>query len=403
MSTMLTESATAHLDRFLDALQPWRMAPELAAATGSRHDTCHVLDAKYEPGVRAVILYALGDRLVRGDLLPLPDGVRISSFPHDPDLPSLPHLMDPATVGPLLGRTGRTRVDLLRYRPGKRATVRVTSSGSSVVAKAYHDPAKAAAVAVESVALADAVTGATTVRFAPTVAHLDELGWVVQGPVSGVPLDALVGNTRLTPAESTSAVQLAARALAEVHASSPVLQRERSVDKELNRFGLRAGRIATVDPRLGDQADRLATRLIDAQQHLPSAVIGPVHGDCKPSQFLLAGPTVHLLDLDHCGLSDQAADVGTFMATLRQYAIRHTLAGRPHTLTHRLPALAEDFLTAYLDARGDASGRSRIRWHEAVALERKALRSFARAPRSPVAAALIHEADRCLDRLAETA
>jgi hypothetical protein len=52
---------------------------------------------------------------------------------------------------------------------------------------------------------------------------------------------------------------------------------------------------------------------------------------------------------------------------------------------------------------GDASRRSRIRWHEAVALERKALRSFARAPRSPVAAALIHEADRCLDRLTESA
>ena len=403
MSTMLTESATAHLDRFLEALQPWRMAPELAVATGSRHDTCHVLDAKYEPGVRAVILYSLGDRLVRGDLLPLPDGIRISPFPHDPDLPSLPHLLDPAAVGPLLGRTERTRVDLLRYRPGKRATVRVTSGGSSVVAKAYHDSAKAAAVAVESVALADAVTGATTVRFAPTVAHLDDLGWVVQTPVSGVPLDAFVGNTRLAPQESTGAVQLAARAIAEVHASSPVLHRERSVDKELHRFGLRAGRIATVDPRLGDQAERLATRLVDVQRQLPPAVYGPVHGDCKPSQFLLAGPVVHLLDLDHCGLSDQAADVGTFMATLRQYAIRHTLAGRPDTLTRRLPALAEDFLTAYLDATGDASRRSRIRWHEAVALERKALRSFARAPRSPVAAALIHEADRCLDRLTESA
>jgi hypothetical protein len=176
----------------------------------------------------------------------------------------------------------------------------------------------------------------------------------------------------------------------------------RSVDKELHRFGLRAGRIATVVPRVGAQADQLATRLIAVQEHLPDASIGPVHGDCKPSQFLLAPQTVHLLDLDHCGTSDQAADVGTFMATLRQYAVRHALAGRPTALTDRLPALAEEFLTAYLDAAGEST-RARIRWHEAVALERKALRSFARAPRSPVAAALIHEADRCLDRLAETA
>ena len=399
---MVEETAIAHCDRFLEALQPWRMRPELAAATGSRSASCHVLDAKYEPGVRAVILYSLGDQLVRGDLLPLPDGVRLSPFPHDPDLPTLPLLMDAGTVGPLVGGTGRTRVELLRYRPGKRATVWLTSGDTSVVAKAYHDATKAASVAEESVALADAATGAATLRFAPIDAHLDDLGWVVQRPVHGAPLDALVGNTRLCPSDAAEAVRRAARALAELHASRPVLHRERSVDKELKRFGLRAGRIATVDPRVGDLADRLATRLIDTQQQLPAASIGPVHGDCKPSQFLLDEQIVNLLDLDHCGTSDQAADVGTFMATLRQYAVRHTLAGRPSALTERLPALAEEFLTAYLEA-GGASSRSRIRWHEAVALERKALRSFARAPRSPVAAALIHEADRRLDRLADTA
>ena len=402
MSTMVEESAIAHCDRFLEALQPWRMRPELAAATGSLSTSCHVLDAKYEPGVRAVILYSLGDHLVRGDLLPMPDGVRISPFPHDTDLPTLPLLMDPGTVGQLTGGSGRTRVDLLRYRPGKRATVRVTSGDNSVVAKAYHDRPKAAAVAEESVALADAAKGAATLRFAPTAAHLDDLGWVVQHPVHGAPLDALVGNTRLCPSEAADGVRRAAQAVAELHATRPVLHRVRSVDKELQRFGLRAGRIATVDPRVGAQADQLATRLIAAQRHLPAASIGPVHGDCKPSQFLLAPQTVHLLDLDHCGMSDQAADVGTFMATLRQYAVRHALAGRSTALTDRLPALAEEFMTAYLDTAGEST-RARIRWHEAVALERKALRSFARAPRSPVAAALIREADRCLDRLAETA
>ena len=293
----------------------------------------------------------------------------ISPFPHDPDLPTLPLLMDPGTVGPLAGGSGRTRIDLLRYRPGKRATVRVTSGDTSVVAKAYHDPTKAAAVAEESVALADAARRAATLRLAPTAAHLDDLGWVVQHPVHGYPLDALVGNTRLCPSASADAVRRAARALAELHATRPALHRVRSVDKELHRFGLRAGRIATVDPRVGDLADRLATRLITVQDHLPAATIGPVHGDCKPSQFLLAPQTVHLLDLDHCGTSDQAADVGTFMATLRQYAVRHVLAGRPSALTDRLPALAEEFLTAYLDAGGrrprepGSAGTRRSRWN----------------------------------------
>ncbi len=402
MSTILAESAITHLDRFLEALDPRRMGPELAAATGARHATCHVLDAKYEPGVRAVILYALGDRLVRGDLVD--SGVRLSPFPDDPDLPTLPQLMDPATAGPLLGASAWARVELLRYRPGKRATVRLSlGGGTSLVAKAYHDRSKAAAVAEESVALAEATAGATALRFAPTAAHLDDLGWVAQHPVHGVPLDALVGNPRMCPSDANEAVALAARAVAELHQSRPTLRRERSVERELQRFGTRAGGIATVDPRVGNQAARLATRLVVVGDHLPAAHVGPVHGDCKPSQFLLAPPVVHLLDLDHVGISDQAADVGTFMATLRQHAVRHVLAGRPMELTDRLPELAEHFLAAYLSASGEESRRPRIRWHEAVALERKGLRAFARAPRSPVASALFDEADRCLDRLAEAA
>ena len=52
-----------------------------------------------------------------------------------------------------------------------------------------------------------------------------------------------------------------------------------------------------------------------------------MHGDCT-SQFLIGDGRVYLLDLDHCGVSDQAADVGTFLATLRQQEIRDDLAGR---------------------------------------------------------------------------
>ena len=122
---------------------------------------------------------------VRGDLLPLPDGVRLSPFPHDPDLPSLPLLMDPATVGPLVrwNRAHARRPAALPPRQARHGPL--TSGDTSVVAKAYHDRTKAAAVAEESVALADAAHGAATLRFAPIVAHLDDLGWVVQHPVHG--------------------------------------------------------------------------------------------------------------------------------------------------------------------------------------------------------------------------
>ena len=126
-----------------------------------------------------------------------------------------------------------------------------------------------------------------------------------------------------------------------------------------------------------------------------------VHGDCKPSQFRLAGQGVYLMDLDHLGVSDQAADVGTFLASLRQLAIRDSVSGRQRGTSGKVVQLSQTFLGTYLEMQGDDQLLTRIRWQEAVALERKALRAFARAPRSPLASALVREANRCLDRLTE--
>jgi aminoglycoside phosphotransferase (APT) family kinase protein len=133
---------------------------------------------------------------------------------------------------------------------------------------------------------------------------------------------------------------------------------------------------------------------------LPPAHTGVVHGDCKPSQFLITERGVVLLDLDHVGISDQAADVGTFLASLRQQDVR-PLAGRSGRPSASSASLAELFLAGYLAGGGTCREPSRTRWQEAVALERKALRAFARAPRSPVPRALIVEAHACLDRAEE--
>jgi hypothetical protein len=122
-----------------------------------------------------------------------------------------------------------------------------------------------------------------------------------------------------------------------------------------------------------------------------------VHGDCKPSQFLLDGAGVFVLDLDHVGEADQTGDVGTFVASLRQLALQRSPGGEARQASGLL-ALGDAFVDDYLRVV-DEDVLARIRWHEAVALERKALRAFARAPRSPLALGLIREADRCLDVL----
>jgi hypothetical protein len=425
------DSARAELDRFAEALQPSVMGRRLAAALSTRPAPCHVLDAKYEPGTRGIVVYEHGGRLLRGDLLSAPDnpadeitgpativapGVRIYSFPDDPELPALPQVMDVARLGPVLAAalrgqaaalnspgTVRCRTSLLRYRPGKRATVGVSFVGERgrFVAKAYHDPQKAAAVADEAPALAASIRAGGTLRFAPTVAYLPELGLVVQRAVGGTPLDGLIGTTRGSAPAARDALRSAARALAELHEYAHVTVRQRSVERELLRFGARAARIARVDPELGAATTHLADRLLRLHADLPVAETGVVHGDCKPSQFLVTGQQVHLMDLDHLGISDQATDVGTFLASLRQLTVRASITGRTADTSGVVTELSELFLETYLQTRGDDRARTRIRWQEGVALERKALRAFARAPFSPLPGALVREANRCLDRLRE--
>lgn len=406
------DGAPADATRFLEALRPGVMGPRLAAAFGGPSDRCHVLDAKYEAGVRAIVLYEYDGQLVRGDL-DVAAGIRLSRFPADPELPRLPEVMDPdrlaaelyREIGPARPRGAaimpRGRVTLLRYRPGKRATVLFrnrTAPGGAWVVKAYHDPVKAAAVAREAERLADTSRTADRLRLAPYVGHVADLGLVVHGPVTGTPLDVLLHERGPVGSGPTRhAVATAGTALAEFHNLAPATQRQRPVEKELRRFLSRAEGSRTLDPVFADAAAALAHRLIEAAETLSPATYGVVHGDCKPSQFLLDGRRAFLLDLDHCGIADPAADVGTFLASLRQLAVRRALSSRPGRFGQDRPALADAFLRAYVDRSAHAVGRDRVRWQEAVALERKALRAFARAPLSPLGPALVREGHRCLD------
>ncbi len=402
----------AELTRVLEALDARRMAPRLAAALGSTPRGWTVLDAKYEPGLKAIVLYAQGSRLVRGDVAldgdaegdatdatVIAPGVRLSVFPHDPGLPTLPAALRRSAIGAALDAPC-SRVTLLRYRPGKRATVRIAGRFPSVIGKIYHDERKAAAVASEAAARAGVARPSRHLRLAPMVAHVQSLRLVLQHTMAGSPLGDLVEHPRGPFAGAGAGVRRAASGLAELHDGPVVSARERPVRKELLRFGQRAERIAAVDARTGDALGSLAERLLATEPGESPGMSGLVHGDCKPSQFLLgADDAVVLLDLDHLGTSDQAGDVGTFVATLAQLAVRHRLAGAPTAHVEAMAELERAFIDRYLAHRPAPGLRERVSWHTAVAIERKALRAFARAPRSPLATALAAEGHRRLDSL----
>jgi aminoglycoside phosphotransferase (APT) family kinase protein len=248
------------------------------------------------------------------------------------------------------------------------------------------------------------------ISLARPVAFLPDLALVLQEPVEGTPLDMLFG--RLRGASPTGGQRgwdgtlRAAAALAALHTSGLSTRRERSIAAELTRFERRAARVALADEELSRRMGELTAALSAGHEKLAEwgAEVGLVHGDCKPSQFLIGPEHVALLDFDHCGMADQASDVGTFLASLRQLAVRQwlkergSMAARERSLW--LGTLEQSFLGEYCAASGrGADFRRRATWYEAAALLRKALRSFARSPRSPLPAGLVDEAWRCLATL----
>jgi hypothetical protein len=355
------------------AVSPRAVAPRLRAAVSTTRGParwCHVLDAKYRPGERATILYDLDGELVVGRLHLGEERRRFTVAPavDDPYLPGLAPALRPGTMAGVLSellaeRVRRCRVTMVRYRPDKRATLRIdlrTGGGRrTVFAKLYHDPAKAAAVHAETSCLVSAGV-ASPLALAPPLGHCPELSMVVQESLAGMPL-------------RSDRVETAGRALAALHRSAVMSGRSRPSAPAVAKLRRRAHQVALADPPLGARMVDLADALDAAAPGDDGAVL--VHGDCKPSQFLVSGPTVGLLDFDHCAMADPAADVGTFVATLRQRGERVEVGAR--------------FVAAYgADAPRDDLAR-RVRYHSALALLRKSQRAFARAWRSPVAGQLV--------------
>ncbi|KAB7746395.1 phosphotransferase [Nostocoides sp. F2B08] len=410
-------------DRFLGAVDVDLMRARLLAVTAlGRGSDIAVVDAKLEPGRTAVVLYRVGHRLVHGTV-PVPEpehtgmdepDIILSPYPDDPGLPGLSCAESPECLARSMGRgyldgpVPVTRVEsrLLRYRPGRRATFAVRARlGDPVgedtcrlVAKVYHDPAKAAAVVGEGRELA-AQSPAAPLVLARVLAHDPERAIVLQEHLPGriLTLDLDAAPTTQVMAELESA----ACALAAFHGLSVSSGRHRPLERELRRFETRAAGVRSVDAHTGAALLDLADRLLGLPR--PDRTTSLVHGDCKPAQFLLDGSQVALLDLDHCGLADPAYDVGNFVASLRQQAVHHA----PDRLDIAL-RLGRTFVGAYVaaSASGGAAARQaaaythlheRLETFVAVSLMRKALRAFARDPHSPVPLRLVAEAHRGLD------
>jgi len=430
-------------------LRPRAVAPLLLQALEGKdfqpgtpfRGECKVRDFKYEPGEYCSVLYQLNNRWVIGFIKwPLEEqaherhtkwipalSMQVYAFPEEPALPMLTSALDPEVVKNALSaalpeiQSGETRiiqcrVTPIRFRPGKRCTLRIelwlreTGTGHLrplvLYGKVYHKLDKAQSVYKEMQLLSDSRAAREgRVILAPPRVMIEDLAMVVQGSVDGDLLETvLTCRTAGCEPRAEQGLQLAAAALSAVHHSGIKAGRERPIATELVRFQHRGRNIGRVNPALAESivscAQALASRLDDLEEW--GAELTIVHGDCKPSQFLTSPGGTAILDFDHVGMADPAVDVGTFLATLRQMACRQAYRTRGKDRTCFAPAkdLEELFLSAYCEAGEVHPGfRNRAIWYESAGLVRKAIRAFERSPFSGLPMALVAEAETILEML----
>ena len=390
------------------AIPPAVLAEVRAAAGVGGRVPCRVVDRRLAPGETSHVLFETGGRHVVGSIA---EGqLSLAPIEADSALPGLALLHDQSErqrlvddwLPPTPSGAARLRMTLLRYRPGRRVTYLVTRTSigparslvrDHLILKLYNDARKARAVHAEMSALVETSRSTSLVLAAPT--GLDpSRGIVGQEFLSGRPLAPLIVADR---SEVRSGVTAAASALVSLHELVPVTERHRPLRHALEKLCRRADALASLHPAQCRPLVDLGARLRLAADRFgdPAYERCMVHGDAKADQFLVRPTDVALLDFDHCGIGDPAADVADFASKIVQ---RSLASGRPSRPV--ADSLSAAFVHAYRDAaRSGPSFPTRVGLHASAALGRRALRSFQRAPSTRLGPLLIAEANATLDRL----
>jgi hypothetical protein len=229
--------------------------------------------------------------------------LRLTRFPHDPALPSLP------TV---LALPGQPKV--LRYRPQKRCTIRFAGHDAGEAArfaKVFADE-RGATIHAESLALWQAAD-----RGELDFAVARPLGWdaatrtLWQGAVPGQPLvEQLLAPTGPALAERMG------RAAASITRSRLQPTQTTAAKSQLKRSTKYADYLRAFFPGLRPALDCLLTHLAAIHADADPSRLRPIHGAPHAHQWLDDGERLGLVDFDGLAWGDPELDVATFMAEL---------------------------------------------------------------------------------------
>ena len=249
------------------------------------------------------------DRLLDGQAvvpfsvaLPTAGWLRLTRFPNDPQLPTLPALL-----------TQPGDVNVLRYRPNKRCTMRFTQpeSGEITFAKLFAD-ARGEAIHQEGVALWRAFeAGELDVAVARPLRWDGEVNTLWQETVAGKPIVA-----RLLSAEGPTLAERVGRAAASITHTTLRPQKVTSGKTQLKRSIKYARRLGTFMPALAPAIDLILEKLTVAHAEIDVTRFRPIHGAPHAHQWLDDGARLGLVDFDGFALGDPELDAATFITEM---------------------------------------------------------------------------------------
>ena len=224
---------------------------------------------------------------------------RIWTHPADPHLPALAAAAFGSAVQTLLSRLGVADVgepEMVAYRPGRRAVLRVSSAEGVLWIKMVR-PRHVERIVAAHRALRDAGVAAPQIRaWSPT-------GLLVIAEANGTPATSAVW-TAEGLIDAVERVRVAIAATTTEH---------RARSAALSRVDWYAARVISLNPALAERVSALQTALLAT----PSSGEATIHGDLHFGQLFLndAGDDITgVIDVDTLGVGDVAEDPAAFLS-----------------------------------------------------------------------------------------